>query len=124
MCKRILYFPDEDQRQMWLQLLKEQCKQREFESLYTLGDYLAEGSFGKVYKANHKETDRLVAVKVISKLKMEENDLEVQTNEIEILKVIEHPHIVRMFDFFEDPNSIFLVMEYLEGNSMLKYVVK
>jgi serine/threonine protein kinase len=102
----------------------EQCKQREFEDYYTIGDYLAEGSFGKVYKGYQKETNRLVAVKIISKLKMEETDLEVQINEIEILKSIEHKHVVRLFDHFEDPNNIYLVLEYLEGTSLLKYVVK
>lgn len=77
-----------------------------------------------MYKGYQKDTDRLVAVKVISKLKMEESDLEVQTNEIEILKMIEHKNIVRLFDHFEDPNNIYLVLEYLEGTSLLKYVVK
>jgi serine/threonine protein kinase len=42
-----------------------------------MGDYIAEGSFGKVFKAYHRDTGRLLAVKQISKSKMEECELEV-----------------------------------------------
>lgn len=92
--------------------------------VYKLGEYVAEGSFGKVYKATHKETGRLAACKMISKLKMEETDLEVQENEIELLRVCDHPNIVKLLDFFEDHMNIYLVLEFLEGNNLLKYVVK
>jgi serine/threonine protein kinase len=44
---------------------------------------------------------------------MEENELEVQNNEIELLKVIDHPNVVQLVDYFEDPYSIYLVLEHL-----------
>lgn len=78
-----------------------------------MGDYLAEGSFGKVYKGYHRETGRIVAIKIISKSKMEESELEVQNNEIELLKVIDHPNVVQLVDYFEDPQTIYLVLEHL-----------
>jgi serine/threonine protein kinase len=42
-----------------------------------MGDFIAEGSFGKVFKGYHRETGRIFAVKQISKSKMEESELEV-----------------------------------------------
>jgi len=38
--------------------------------------------------------------------------------------VCNHPNVVRLKEYFEDPQNIFLVMEYLEGTNLLKYVVK
>jgi serine/threonine protein kinase len=89
-----------------------------------MGEYVAEGAFGKVFKAYHKESGRLVAIKQIAKGHMDEKELEVQTNEIELLRVCDHPSIVRLYDYFEDPFNIYLVMEYLEGANLLKYVAK
>jgi serine/threonine protein kinase len=87
-----------------------------------MGDYLAEGSFGKVYKGYHRDTGKIVAVKQISKNKMEENELEVQNNEIELLKVIDHPNVVQLVDYFEDPFSIYLVLEHLQGYNLMKFI--
>lgn len=36
----------------------------------------------------------------------------------------DHPNVVKLADYFEDPMNIYLVMEFLEGTSLLKYVVK
>lgn len=55
---------------------------------------------------------------------MDERELEVQTNEIELLRVCEHPNIVHLLDSFEDPMNIYLVLEYIEGSNLLKYVAK
>jgi hypothetical protein len=62
-CKRVIYFQEEEQRQMWMLKLKAACKQTEFGDIYRMGDYVAEGSFGKVYKAYHKESGKMFAVK-------------------------------------------------------------
>lgn len=72
------------------------------EEHYRVGDFIAEGSYGKVYKGTKKSSGEQVAIKIISKLKMEEADLEVQANEIEILKVCNHPNIVKLVDSYED----------------------
>ena len=123
-CKRVMYFKEEDIRQLWVNNFKESCSQNELNDQYRMGEYVAEGAFGKVFKAYHKETGRLVAVKQIAKGQMDEKELEVQTNEIELLRVCDHPNIVRLFDYFEDPINIYLVLEYLEGANLLKYVAK
>ena len=53
---------------------------------------------------------------------MEENELEVQNNEIELLKVIDHPNVVQLVDYFEDPFSIYLVLEHLQGYNLMKFI--
>ena len=66
----------------------------------------------------------MVAVKMISKQRMEESDLEVQNNEIELLKVCDHVNVVKLLDFYEDPTHIYLILEFFHGSNLLKYVVK
>lgn len=39
-------------------------------------------------------------------------------NEVEILKSIDHPHIVKIYEYFEDENHIFIVMEFLDGGEL------
>ena len=45
-------------------------------------------------------------------------------NEIELPKVIDHPNIVKYVECFEDPQNIYLILEYLEGHTLSKYVVR
>lgn len=39
-------------------------------------------------------------------------------NEVEILKAIDHPHVVKIYEFFEDQNHIFIVMEFMDGGEL------
>lgn len=39
-------------------------------------------------------------------------------NEVEILKSVDHPHIVKIYEYFEDESHIFIVMEFLDGGEL------
>ena len=54
---------------------------------------------------------------------MEEADLEVQINEIELLKVLRHKNIVEFIEIIEDPQSIYIVLEFISGETLLKYII-
>lgn len=56
----------------------------------------------------HKETKRKVAVKIMNKIDMSLKDLELVKTEIEILKVCQHPNIIRLYDVFEKINFIYI----------------
>lgn len=83
---------------------------------------LGEGSFGSVYKAKHKETDAVVAVKIIPNgPNASENDK--IKSEIDILSRCDSPYIVGYFECFikppcKKPGEMWIVMEYCEGGSM------
>ena len=51
---------------------------------------------------------------------MSESDKESMTTEIEILKQIDHPNIIKLYDVFEDENYICLVIELMEGGELLE----
>ncbi|XP_042535701.1 sperm motility kinase 4A-like [Dipodomys spectabilis] len=80
---------------------------------------IGEGGFASVYLAKHLPTDSLVAVKTISK----ENCPSVDT-ELDILKSVEHPNIIKLYQVVEAEQRVNLVMEYLEEGDLADYVYK
>jgi len=80
---------------------------------------LGEGAFGTVWRAVHRKTGRVVAVKQLcresltaSGVRDERPDIE---REVSIMKSLSHPHITELYDTFEDSNSIYVVLEYCDG---------
>jgi len=77
-----------------------------------------------VRAAVHKKTGKKVAVKIIKKKEMSNQDLELLKREIEILKICQHPNIIRMLDIFENQEYIYIVMELLKGGDLFTYLEK
>lgn len=46
------------------------------------------------------------------------HELELQKREIEVLKICQHPNIIRLLDVFESPEYIYIVLEYMEGGDL------
>jgi serine/threonine protein kinase len=69
---------------------------------------LGNGKFGLVRLGFHKESGRKVAVKIMNKKDMTNQDLELVKTEIEILKICQHPNIIRLFDVFENLDFIYI----------------
>jgi serine/threonine protein kinase len=84
---------------------------------------LGEGSFGAVYKATHKPTGAVVAVKVIANASSSATEEEKIKGEIDILSRCDSPYIVGYCECFikpptKRPGEMWIVMEYCEGGSM------
>ena len=85
--------------------------------------FLGQGAFGSVYKVSRKNSgtrEIIRALKEISKESMnvnEENEEEIR-NEIEVLKNIDHPNIMKIFEFFEDDKNIYLINEFCGGRDV------
>lgn len=94
-------------------------KSHELEVLNLIG----EGSFGAVYKANHKPTGAVIAVKVIANASSSKSEEEKIKGEIDILSRCDSPYIVGYFDCFikpptSKPGEMWIVMEFCAGGSM------
>jgi serine/threonine protein kinase len=72
----------------------------------------------------HKGTGRKVAIKIMSKKDMNNQDLELLKTEIEILKICQHPNIVRLIDVFENVDFVYVIMEYCAGGDLFSYIEK
>ena len=89
---------------------------------YKIISKLGSGSFGKVYLAQNKYTKEKVAMKVIKKANKDLlSDGEIK-DEIEILKKLDHPDIVRIIESFNTKDSYVLVTEYCEGGELFDQV--
>ncbi|XP_008408017.1 NUAK family SNF1-like kinase 2 [Poecilia reticulata] len=89
-----------------------------YEFLETLG----KGTYGKVKKAKER-SGRLVAVKSIRKEKIkDEQDLVHIRREIEIMSSLCHPHIITIYEVFENKDKIVIVMEYASQGDLYDYI--
>lgn len=88
---------------------------------YEIKEKLGEGAYGCVYKVQHKTTQLLRAVKAI---KRKHVDSTAFSNEIAILKTVDHPNIIRLFDCYYDTNYYYMVEEYCSGGDLYDYIRK
>jgi len=82
---------------------------------------LGEGSYGTVSKATNKSTHAVRAVKSISKAQMKNLDRFKQ--EIAIMKMMDHPNIIKLFETFEDHRNIYLIMELSLGGELFDRII-
>ena len=97
---------------------------RNIKETYKIEGTIGKGSFATVKKAKHRETGTRFAVKVLTKKKMSEEDLLSLQTEIEILKLIDHPNVVKLIDVFEDERHYCLVMEFMEGGELFEEILE
>jgi len=115
-------FTNKDNYDKWVGIMKKIICYTNFLDFYDLKEIIGKGKFGVVHRAIHKKTKQNVAVKIMSKSKMEKADLELLFREIEILKLCNHPNIIRLIDIFENRTTIFIVMEFLDGGDLFLYL--
>ncbi len=93
----------------------------QFEHLgpYKVGEKLGKGGMGAVYRAVHKETGQPAAIKVLApQLAMAEGFRERFEAEIDSLKKLDHPGIVRLYGYGEQDGFLFYAMELIDGTSL------
>lgn len=75
---------------------------------------IGEGSYGKVYKCEDQVTKRVVAIKVISWNANDEGVPASAIREVSLLREIQHPNVVPLFDVVPDDSRLMLVFEFLD----------
>ena len=89
---------------------------------YEIIKKIGEGGYGKIYKVKNKESGDIRAMKQILKSKIP--DIEKFQNEINILSMVDHPNIVRLFEVIEDDKYFNLFQELCTGGELLSKVQK
>ncbi|KAF0022298.1 hypothetical protein F2P81_025446 [Scophthalmus maximus] len=72
----------------------------------------------------HCVTCQKVAVKIVNREKLSESVLMKVEREIAILKLIEHPHVLKLHDVYENKKYLYLVLEHVSGGELFDYLVK
>ncbi|XP_074839261.1 aurora kinase B isoform X1 [Carettochelys insculpta] len=88
---------------------------------FEIGRPLGKGKFGNVYLARERASRFIVALKVLFKSQMEKEGVEHQLRrEIEIQAHLQHPNILRLYNYFHDKKRVYLILEYAPRGELYK----
>ncbi|XP_072548152.1 MAP/microtubule affinity-regulating kinase 4 isoform X1 [Salminus brasiliensis] len=90
---------------------------------YRLLKTIGKGNFAKVKLARHILTGREVAIKIIDKTQLNPTSLQKLFREVRIMKGLNHPNIVQLFEVIETEKTLYLIMEYASGGEVFDYLV-
>jgi len=121
---RTYYIEDENEYKDWLNKLHLSIDYKNLLELYDIKEKIGKGKFGLVKHAIHKESGKEVAIKIMAKKNMTTSDLELGKTEIDILKICNHPNIIKLYDVFDTPEYIYIIMEYCSGKDLFSYIEK
>ena len=94
-------------------------------SLYTIKSEIGSGSYGRVVSAIHNTTNELRAIKIINKFAIKNEEVRSKImNEVDILKRLDHPNIVKIYEFHEDEFNLYLIMDLYTGGEVLEAILK
>mmetsp|Transcript_16757 Transcript_16757/g.25642 ORF Transcript_16757/g.25642 Transcript_16757/m.25642 type:complete len:319 (-) Transcript_16757:126-1082(-) len=95
-----------------------------FDDLYRLRGVIGTGAFSTVREGVHMSNSRITyAIKCVNRTKLSEEDAAALLDEVSILKELNHRHIIRLYDFFEEPTTYYLVMERMWGGELFDRIV-
>ncbi|KAK9055530.1 hypothetical protein SSX86_026614 [Deinandra increscens subsp. villosa] len=89
---------------------------------YVVGKQIGSGSFSVVWHARHKVHGTEVAIKEILTGKLNRKLEESLMSEIDILRNVNHPNIIRLHDMIKEPGKIHLVLEYCKGGDLSMFI--
>ena len=115
------YFDNEKDFNIWYEKLNLAIQNKSLFDKYEVKQKIGKGKFGLVKCGINKETKKPVAIKIMAKKNMDKSDLELAKVEIDILKIGQHPNIIKLYDIYENENYIYIIMEYCSGGDLLSY---
>ena len=105
---RIYYAESQEDYKNWINAIRKVTGYCSLSENYEVKQDLGKGKFGLVKLGIHNQTKRKAAIKIMNKREMKNKDLELVKVEIEILKIGQHPNIVRLYDVIETSDNIYI----------------
>uniref|UniRef100_A0A3B3ZUL6 non-specific serine/threonine protein kinase n=1 Tax=Periophthalmus magnuspinnatus TaxID=409849 RepID=A0A3B3ZUL6_9GOBI len=90
---------------------------------YEIERTIGKGNFAVVKLATHVITKAKVAIKIVDKTQLDDENLKKIFREVQIMKLLKHPHIIRLFQVMETERMIYLVTEYASGGEIFDHLV-
>ena len=103
---------------------KETARHEDVKDYYEFGREIGRGGFSVVVEGAKKGTTERYAIKCIKKANVERDDIKLLRREIQIMKQVDHPNILKLFDVFESEEEFFLVMELVDGKELFDKIVE
>jgi serine/threonine protein kinase len=118
------YVKLEEELEIWLRHLSLISISSGVHDDYALHEQIGSGTFSIVHRATDLNTGKKRAIKKISKTGYMDNPcgLECVKEEIEIMRSLNHPNLVKLYEVYEEESAIYIVMEYIEGRTLLELV--
>ena len=92
--------------------------------MYRIGKKLGEGAFGSVRKITHRVTSDVRAVKTIHKENLQsEEERQTFFNEISVLRSVDHPNILKLYEFYQDDKNYYLITEFCIGGELFDRII-
>lgn len=89
---------------------------------YEIERTIGRGNFAVVKLARHRITKTEVAIKIIDKSKLDKTNLEKVYREVQVLKLLDHPHIIKLYQVMETKSMLYLVSEYASQGEIFEYI--
>ncbi|KAG7483516.1 hypothetical protein MATL_G00039230 [Megalops atlanticus] len=89
---------------------------------YDIERTLGKGNFAVVKLARHRITKTEVAIKIIDKTQLDAVNLQKIYREVQIMKLLDHPHIIKLYQVMETKNMLYLVTEYAKNGEIFDYL--
>ncbi|KAG6866562.1 hypothetical protein C0991_002047 [Blastosporella zonata] len=102
--------------------------------LWKIGREIGSGASGRVKIARHSRTGQYAAIKIISKIALnsrvsinrmadetEHTQLAIE-REIVVMKLLDHPNVMRLYDVWETSTSLYLILEYIQGGELFDHL--
>lgn len=97
-------------------------KKGDYQQDYKILSEIGQGSFGKVLKVQHLlYPDQIYAMKVIKRRSQDDERMIIQ--EINSLKKLDHPNIMKVYEFYSDSDNYYLILEYCQGQELFDYLI-
>jgi calcium-dependent protein kinase len=90
---------------------------------YNFHSKLGSGAFSQVYLASHKITEQRRCIKVVGRDELGDENEDIM-NEIKILKEMDHPNIMKIYEYFMTENHLYIVSEYLSGGELFDRIIE
>lgn len=102
-------------------------KEKEYGNLpkhFKLLNKLGEGAFSVVFKAYNSEDNKEYAIKIISKLHLNRKQLKNISNEIQIMKNLNHKNVLKLYSYYNYADYCYLILEYCDGGEIFNKIIE
>lgn len=91
---------------------------------YRIGSKVGDGAFGSVRKITHRVTGEVRAVKTIHKKSLRtEEERQTFFNEVAVLRALDHPNILKLYEFYQDDKNYYLITEFCSGGELFDRII-
>jgi calcium-dependent protein kinase len=97
--------------------------EKQVEDNYKVLNKIGKGAFGNVYKVCHNQSGLIRAMKIIKKENLAYQDGDSKfLNEIQILIACQHPHIIKIYEYYNDEVNYYIIMEFIPGGELYETI--